>query len=131
MTKKELGQIYSINREIQMWEKELESIHCKSLMIGQKITGMPRNSTGTSDKVGDMAATIVDIEDIIRGKLVEIQLQKKRIMEFISMIEDSQIRQIVFLRNISCMSWKDIAKEVGGNNTADSVRKMYDRFLKS
>jgi hypothetical protein len=129
LTKEELKQIYYLNKEIKMWQKELERLQCKSLIKGQEITGMPF-VTGTSDKVGDMATTMADIEAIIRGKLAEIQLQRKKIIEYIESIGDSMMRQIIFLRNVSCMSWPQIANELGGNNTEDSVRKMYDRYIK-
>lgn len=129
MTKEDLKQIYYLNREIKMWQRELERLQCKSLIKGQEITGMPF-ITGTSDKVGDLVSTIADIEAIIRGKLAEIQVQRKKIIEYIDSIDDSLIRQIVFLRNVSCMSWNQIANELGGFNTEDGVRKIYDRFLK-
>ena len=129
MTKEELKQIYYLNQEVKMWQRELERLQCKSLVKGQEITGMPF-LTGTSDKVGDMVSTMVDIERIIQGKLAEIQLQRKKIIEYIDSIEDSLLRQIMFLRNVSCMNWNQVANELGGYNTEDGVRKIYERFLK-
>jgi hypothetical protein len=128
LTKEELKQIYYLNKEIKMWQKELERLQCKSLIKGQEITGMPF-VTGTSDKVGDMATTMADIEAIIRGKLAEIQLQRKKIIEYIESIGDSMMRQIIFLRNVSCMSWNQIANEIGGNNSENSIRMMYNRYF--
>lgn len=128
MTKEELKQIFYLNKEVKMWQKELESLQCQSLVKGQEITDMPFGS-GISDKVGRMAVEMADIEAIIRGKLAEIQLQRKRIIQYISNIEDSYLRQIVFLRNVSCMSWNEIAREIGGNNTEDSVRMTYNRNI--
>lgn len=129
MTKEELKQIYYLNKEIKMWQRELDRLQCKSLVKGQEITGMP-HVPGISDKVGDIATEIKYIEDIIKGLLARIQIERRRIMEYIDNIDDSLLRQIIFLRNVSCMSWNQIAKEIG-NNTEDSVRKMYDRFIKN
>jgi len=131
VTKEELKQIYYINKEIRMWNKELESLQCKSLDLGQRITGMPHSSSGISDKVGELAVNITDIEAIIRGKSAEIQIQRKRIIEYINGIDDSLLRQITFLRNVSCMSWKQVAIEIGGGNTPDSVRVAYDRYFEN
>lgn len=128
VTKEELSQIYYLNKELQMWQKELESLECQSLLRGQQITGMPFVS-GISDKTGDIATTIADIKNIIVGKQAEIQIQKKKIMTYIEKINDSYIRQIIFYRCVSCMSWSKVAREIGGNNTEDSVRMAFNRFF--
>lgn len=127
MTKEELKQIYYLNKEIKMWQKELERLQCKSLIKGQEITGMPF-VTGTSDKVGDLVSTMADIEAIIRGKLAEIQMQRKRIIEYIDSIEDSLLRQIMFLRNVSCMNWNQISNELGSNENC--VKQIYSRHFR-
>lgn len=128
VTKEELSQIYYLNKELRMWQKELESLECQSLLRGQQLTGMPFVS-GTSDKTGDIATTIADIKNIIIGKQAEIQIQKKKIMTYIEQIEDSCMRQIIFYRCVSCMSWNNVAQEIGGNNTEDSVRMAFNRFF--
>lgn len=127
MTKEELKQIYYLNKEVKMWQKELERLQCMSLIKGQQITGMP-HVPGVSDKVGDLAATMADIEVIIRGKLAEIQMQRKRIIEYINSIDDSLLRQIIFLRNVSCMSWNQIANELGSNENC--VKQIYSRHFR-
>lgn len=129
MTKEELKQIYYINREIKMWQKELDKIQYKSVIKGQEITGMPFCG-GTSDSVGDMAVTITEIETIIKGLLAKLQLQKKNIIEYISSIQNAETRQIFFYRNISCMNWNQVAKEMGEGYTADGVRQRYCRYFK-
>ncbi|MFA9376248.1 MAG: hypothetical protein ACERKZ_05765 [Lachnotalea sp.] len=129
MTKEELKQIYNLNKEAEMWQRELNKLESMSLVKGQEITDMPRCS-GTSDKVGDLAIEKVEIESIIKGKLAEIQLQRKKIMEYIDNVEDSTMRQIIYLRNVCCASWNEVANSVGGNSTEYSVRKKYSRFLK-
>ena len=128
MTKEELSQIYYLNREIKMWQEELNRLECQSLLKGQQLSGMPGGG-GSSDKVGDLAVKKTDIQLIIEGKLKEIQLQRERIIEYINSIEDSLMRQIIFYRNVSCMSWKQVAAELGGSNTENGVKKMYQRFF--
>ena len=127
MTKEELKQIYYINKEIKMWQKELEQLQCRSLVKGQEITDMPFGG-GTSDKVGDMAVEMVDIESIIRGKLAEVQMQRKRIIGYINEIDDSLLRQVMFLRNVSCMNWNQVARELG--STENCVKQMYSRHFR-
>ncbi|RXI57426.1 RNA polymerase subunit sigma-24, partial [Clostridium tetani] len=38
--------------------------------------------------------------------------------------------QIISLRYINGLTWEEVATNIGGNNTADSVRKTAERFLK-
>lgn len=128
LTKEEFNNIHKTNNEIKMWQKELERLQCKSLVKGQEITGMPFN-TGVSDKVGDIATDIVEIETIIKGLLAKIQLQRKSTIEYISNIGDSETRQIVFYRSISCMDWVQIAKEMGEGYSADAVKQRYYRHF--
>ncbi|KHO36729.1 RNA polymerase subunit sigma-24 [Clostridium tetani] len=49
--------------------------------------------------------------------------------EFIENIEDSLVRQIISLRYINGLTWEEVATNIGGNNTADSVRMLCNRFL--
>lgn len=127
MTKEELKQIYYINGEIKMWQRELERLQCKSLVKGQEISDMPRGS-GTSDKVADLAIERTEVEVIINGKLAEIQVQRKKIMDYINSIDDSLLRQIMFFRNVSCMSWNQVAKELG--STENCVKQIYSRHFR-
>jgi len=127
LTKEELKQIYYLNKEIKMWQRELDRLQCKSLAGGTNIDGMPRGNR-TNDKVADMAIERVEIEEIINGKLAEIQVQRKRIMNYINSIDDSLLRQIMFLRNVSCMNWKQVAREL--NITEGCAKMTYHRHFK-
>ena len=126
MTKEELKQIYYINKEILMWQKELDRLQCKPLVKGQEITDMPFGS-GTSDKVADLAIEIVDTKAVIKGMLAEIQIQRRKIIDYIEGIDDSLLRQVMFLRNVSCMSWNQVANELGKTETC--VKKLYSRHF--
>ena len=48
----------------------------------------------------------------------------------ISSISDPLVRQIVVLRVVDGRSWRDIAQIVGGDNSEDSVRMMFNRSVK-
>ena len=128
MTKSELEQIYYLNRELKMWETELERVRCKSL-VGSPL---PSNShgSGVSDKVADRAERIIELENRIVAKRDEIQRLRDEAVEYIESIPDSLTRQIVYYRCVSLMSWRRVAYEVGGNNTEESVRQIYSRFMR-
>ena len=128
MTRNELKQIYHLSREIRMWQEELDKVQAE-ILSSSKLTGM-RRKKGTSDRVGELACTLVDIERIIDGKLTEIQLQRKRMVEYINSLDDSLLRQIIFYRCVSLMGWHQVAETIGGECTAESVRKYYARGVR-
>lgn len=47
----------------------------------------------------------------------------------IANIDDSHIRRIVNLRVVEGLSWNRVADRIGGNNTEDSVKKSFYRYL--
>lgn len=129
MTKKELEQIYYLTREINMWQKELDNLVNKSKVSSPELTGLPEGKGTTGDRVGNTASRIADLSQKIRDKKAELELLRTNITEYIMSIDDSLIRQIIKLRCIDLKSWTRIAIEVGGYNTADSVRKCYERYI--
>ena len=61
----------------------------------------------------------------------ELVKKKQEAFAFISSIEDSQTRQIIFLRFIKGMTWGQVAIKVGGGNTDEGVRKRAVRYIMS
>jgi hypothetical protein len=130
MTKQELRQIYSLNREIKMWKRELVELECKSLVGAQIITGMPRGGDGEGNNIESLVIEKERIQNIIKDLIFKVQEQRENILEYINTIDDSMMRQIIFYRHVLCYSWTKIAIEMGGGNTADGIRIMHDRFIK-
>ena len=126
MTSKQLDQVFNLTRE----KRELE----KMLLEIPDITAVRYDSIGVSNSgisspVQKIAEQREKIRELISMKLAEISVAEREILEYIFSINDSQIRRIMRLRHIELKSWLQVANIIGGNNTADSVRKMHDRFL--
>ena len=131
MTREELSQIYYINKEIVMWEKELEHIREASLMKSKEITDMPfANTNETGDPVAELAMKMLDIEMIIVGKKKELEYKRMEILKFINDVDDSMLRMIIKYRCIDCLSWNNVAAKIGGGNTEDSCRMQFNRMFK-
>lgn len=64
-------------------------------------------------------------------ELLEFDLLEKtnEVEEFIASVDDSRIRRIINLRFIENLSWNKVADNIGGGNTEDSVRMMFNRFM--
>lgn len=52
-----------------------------------------------------------------------------RLNTYLDTVDDSFIRQIIKLRYVDGLMWFQVAHEIGGNNTDNSVRKALDRYL--
>lgn len=126
MTRKELSQIYYINKEIEMWERELENV---TSLQSPKLDGLPRGSE-TGDSTASKALQAAQISETINGLLTKLQIKRKEIYDYIATVDDSLMRQIIMYRCISLCTWEEVAIYVGGGNSADSVRKLFVRFVR-
>jgi hypothetical protein len=128
MTKKELSQLYYLNREIEQDKQRLRELEAAATNANSKITGMP-HAAWISDKTS-LAAEIAYLRGVTEAKIQQLYYEYRRLIDYINGIDDSCIRQILSLRFINGLSWRQISFSVGGRNTADSVRKACERFLK-
>lgn len=67
-------------------------------------------------------ATLSELEMELLETLNEVE-------EFISSVNDSHLRRIINLRVVEGLPWNKVADRIGGNNTEDSVRKAFERFM--
>ena len=127
MTSKQLDQVFHLTREKNELEKmlidtpEISAVRYDSIGV---------SNSGISSPVQKIAEQREKIRELISMKLAEISVAEREILEYIFSINDSQIRRIMRLRHIELKSWLQVANAIGGNNTADSVRMMHDRYLK-
>lgn len=63
------------------------------------------------------------------GLKADVEETINEVIIYINGIEDSHTRRILSMRYIDGLTWKQIAKNIGGGNTEDAVRKAADRFL--
>ena len=131
LDKEQLKQIGNLIKEIECIKKQLETL--SSIVLVDKVKG--------SSKVYPYTPRNFTIEGIDRYKVYKLEKKLQRridelmdvvedINNFITEIPDSLTRQIISLRYINNLTWEQVAESIGGNNTADSVRKVAERFLK-
>ena len=95
----DFDRLYNLKTEVKIWERALHKQH--SLELTQKIEEHLQDITALEDKL----------------------------IEYILDIPDSQLRNVIYMRSVEGHKWSVIASNIGGNNTEDSVRKMYKRFI--
>lgn len=62
---------------------------------------------------------------------LELMEMLNQVEEFIASVDDSRMRRIITLRFIDNLSWNKVADRIGGNNTEDSVKKAFYRFMEN
>lgn len=129
MTKKELSQLYYLNREIVQLQARLSELEGLATSSTQKITGMPFG-TGVSDMVGRYATEIADLKALLDLNLKKCFYELNKLNHYIESVEDVQMRMILSLRYINGLSWQQVAFSIGGCNSDKTVQMAVNRFLK-
>lgn len=128
MTQEELKSVYSINKEIEMWERELDNLRQQSLMSTGEITGMPfANTNEVHSPAEDLAIKMVECEKLIAGRKKELQKRRLKIIHYIFGIEDPLTRMIVKYRCVDCLSWEQISDYLGFERT--TCAKRFKAFM--
>ena len=129
MTLQELSKYYKLHERLERNREKLSSLYAAAGPGAQVITGMP-HAPGVSDKVGDLAAELWDLQSKIDYLEQRCAEEKKKLEKYIGGIKDDQTRMIFRLRFIHCMTWPQVAETIGGRNTANSVKLICHRYLK-
>lgn len=128
MTKKELSQLYWLNREIEADKRKLEELRLAAVSATAKITGLP-HVTGVRDKVGEIAVLIEEQGRLIELKKKQTVIEYNRLMRYINSVDDSLMRQILTLRYVNGLSWQQVAFSIGESDESYPRRK-HNEFLR-
>lgn len=73
---------------------------------------------------------------LLKSRKLQLECLDKQITEQITKIEifmnsitNSRIRLIIRLRFINNLQWEEVARQMGGGNTEDTVKKMFYRYI--
>lgn len=156
MTRESLTQYYDLRKEIKFVQERIAGLQKSIPDIEKRISEIEEGEV-VKDKVrgglGGMQTFRIEgvptkeyhrkkMELTTKKMLLESRIdnlsvlelnglqQAEEVEEFISSISDPLVRQIVVLRVVDGRSWRDIAQIVGGDNSEDSVRMMFNRSVK-
>ena len=102
MTLQELSKYYKLHERLERNREMLSSLYAAAGPGAQIITGMP-HAPGVSDKVGDLAAELWDLQSKIEYLEQRCAEEKKKLEKYIGDIKDDQTRMIFRLRFIHCI----------------------------
>lgn len=129
MTKKELSQLYWLNREIEEEKRKLHELEAAASGCTASITGLP-HVMGAHDKIGDLAILIAEQRDLIDLKARQSVIEYNRLNHYIAGVEDAQMRMILSLRYVNGLSWQQVAFHMGQEGDGSTQRKQHDAFLR-
>lgn len=118
MTKKEIMQLYYLNREIMHDTEELVNLKIESRSLNEGEWGKRKEQM------------IKKRESELVLKIRSCTALRDKVKGFIDEIDDSLVRQVLYYRYSKCMTWRQVAYVIGGRNTEESVRKIAERYLK-
>ena len=127
MTLNDFSQFLYLRKEIIVEQKRLEELEKAVEMQKISLPDIPDICLQSTDK--EILAEIERCKQLIEQCMKRSIQEYKKLILYISNIDDSMIRQIIFLRFVQGHTWVQVATEIGGGNSPDSIRMMMKRYL--
>jgi len=132
MTKEELGKLGSIQKEIELIKKELNTI--TEECVTDKVTGsmVEHPYIFTHFKIcgydsGGYSVKVKRLERKLMRKLDELMDERERLEEYIEDVDDDITRMILRLRYINGLGWNQIGNELGYSER--QVRRKHAQWI--
>lgn len=116
-----IKEIKKINKEISRLKTKAIRLESEATKVTQTLSDMP-GAGNASDKVGNIATQVADIQREIQN----LEILRNSALNRLS--KDIFEENCLFMRLSLRYSWTKIALQVGGNNTADGIRKVCERY---
>lgn len=131
MTKEELSKLGSIQKEIELIKKELNTI----TYVTDKVTGsmVEHPYVLTHFKIsgydsGGYSVKVKRLERKLERKLDELMDERERLEEYIESVNDDITRMILRLRYINGLGWNQIGNELGYSER--QVRRKHEQWIR-
>jgi DNA-directed RNA polymerase specialized sigma subunit len=132
MTKEELSKLRSIQKEIELIKKELNTISVE--YVTDRVTGSMTEHPYifTSFKIsgydsGGYSSKVKRLERKLKCKLDELMDERARIEEYIESIDNATVRMILRLRYINGLGWNQIGNELGYSER--QIRRKHAQWI--
>ena len=137
ITKEILKQCRDIREEIKDLNKRIEKLNKSNSIITDSVRGSSKYFPYTEHNyvIAGVNAKKELKKDICIKKREELKKELEQVLEnvtvYIDNLPNSRLRRIFRYRYEDNMGWRQIAFEMGGNVTEDSVRMEHDRYMKN
>lgn len=132
-----------IKTEIENLENRIREIEAGEMVVDKvkggeggiqnyRIEGLPTTEyTEKKNRLYMKRLAYEDIKNAIDDQKDSMLMLTRDVEVFIVGIDDVLMKRIVNLRFIEKMTWNEVADVIGGNNSEDSVRMAFNRFIDS
>lgn len=134
MTRQKLKQIRHLKREIELLQEQISNL--ESEIVTDKVWGSDSEHPWTEKSFyitgfahEEHSRKMKRLKERLQRRVDDLMDLRAEILEFVEGIDDSLLRQVIILRHVNGLTWEQVAREVGGGNTGDSVRMMHDRYF--
>lgn len=133
MTRQKLKQVRYLKREIELLQEQIAAVEGEIVM--DRVRGSDPDHPWTERSFiirglpGERNEKLLRLRERLERRMKDLQDMRAEIFEWVEGIEDSLLRQIIVLRHVNGLSWRQIARTIGAGTTWNSLRMMHDRFL--
>ena len=134
MTKQQLKQLKYLKSEIKVLREQIDNISAG--IVSDVVEGsesefpyVKRRFTITGINYEGHQKKAKRLKKRLQRRIDDLMDLLEEINRYVESIDDSLLRQIIYLRHVNGLTWDQVAASIGGGNTGESVRKMHDRFL--
>lgn len=111
MTIKELSKYHNIKIEIKQLEDTVEEL--ETTVIGSsKITGMPTTIIGNSSPTERIGIKLAQLKSKIETKKETLIDEAHKIEDFLTTVDEEEIRIIIRERFLNGKTWEEVAKKL-------------------
>ncbi len=125
--KEYLSKLYRLDNLINIKQLELESLKSISTSISVNSDSERVQTSTKPDKIGEIVAKILDLNNEINNDIDKLIDLKKEIMNLIDKVSCDDLRCILYLRYFQFKTWEKIAVEM--NYSYQWIHKLHSKAL--
>ena len=124
-----LKQAYKLNEQIKCDKEELESLRSLAESVSGDMTQERVQTSTVGDKIVNIIAKIVDLENEINEEIEQLIELKKNIRDVINQVENVNEKLVLKYRYLLFFQWDKICDKL--NYSRRQIRRIHDSALEN
>lgn len=124
-----LRQAYKLNELIESDKEELENLRSLSESISGDMTQERVQTSASSDKIVNIIAKIVDLENEIHDEIEQLIALKKQIRDVINKLENVNEKLVLKYRYLMFFQWEEICDKM--HYSPRQIHRFHDSALEN
>lgn len=111
--KEYLLSIKQLERAIKLKKEEIEELRTLATSITVKTGEEPVQTSGTSDKVGNIVAKIVDLQRELEDSVIAFLDKRDECIDLMGKMKNIEEYELLYRRYIQDMKWEEVGNVMG------------------